>query len=195
VTAAPSPATRPPLFRAAQIPNLICVLRMVLVWPIVNALVTGRYALALILVAVAGFSDGLDGYLAKRFDWRSRLGGLLDPLADKLLLVSAFLTLAYTSLVPLWLAAVVVIRDLVIVSGGLYYQAVFAPVQPEPSRASKLNTAAQLIFVCAVIANRGFGLPPAEILIPSGAAVLVTSTVSGLDYVVRWSGKAVRAQR
>jgi len=191
----PSPADRPPVFSAAQIPNLICVLRMVLVWPIVNALLTGRFVLALILVAVAGLSDGLDGYLAKRFDWRSRLGGLLDPLADKLLLVSTFLTLAYASLVPLWLAAVVVIRDIVIVSGGLIYQAIIAPVRPEPSRASKLNTAAQLVFVCAVIANRGLGLPPAEFLIPSGAAVLVTSTVSGLDYVVRWSGRAVRAKR
>ncbi len=195
MTAAPSSPDRPPLFRAAQIPNLICVLRMVLVWPIVDALLTGRYALALILVAVAGFSDGLDGYLAKRFDWRSRLGGLLDPLADKLLLVSTFLTLAYASLVPQWLAAVVIVRDIVIVSGGLIYQAVVAPVRPEPSRASKLNTGAQLFFICAVIANQGFGLPPAEILIPSGAAVLVTSTVSGLDYVVRWSGRAVRSRR
>jgi cardiolipin synthase len=193
--AAPSPAARPPLWSPAQIPNLICVLRMVLVWPIITALVTGRYELALVLVAVAGASDGLDGYLAKRFDWRSRLGGLLDPLADKLLLVSAFLTLAYTALVPVWLAVVVVVRDVVIVSGGLIYQAIVAPVQPEPSRASKFNTGAQIFFVCAVIANRGFGLPPAEVLIPSGAAVLVTSTVSGLDYVVRWSARAVRAQR
>jgi cardiolipin synthase len=189
------PVTRPPLIRAAQIPNLICVLRMVLVWPIVQALLAGRYGLALLLAAVAGLSDGLDGYLAKRFDWRSRLGGLLDPLADKLLLVSTFLTLAYVSLVPLWLAAVVIVRDIVIVSGGLIYQLVIEPVRPEPSRASKLNTGAQLFFVCAVIANREFGLPPAEVLIASGAAVLVTATVSGLDYVVRWSGKALRAQR
>lgn len=167
---------------------------MLLVWPIVSALLAGRYALALFLVAVAGISDGLDGYLAKRFDWRSRIGGLLDPLADKLLLVSTFVTLAYTSLAPMWLAAVVVIRDIVIVTGGLVYQALFAPVRPEPSRASKLNTAAQLIFVCAVIANRGFGLPPPEFLIPAGAAVLVTSIVSGIDYVVRWSGKAIRAR-
>jgi cardiolipin synthase len=97
--------------------------------------------------------------------------------------------------VPVWLAAVVIIRDIVIVSGGLIYQAVVAPVRPEPSRASKLNTAAQLFFLCAVIANRGFGLPPAEVVISSGAAVLVTSTVSGLDYVVRWSGRAIRAHR
>ena len=194
MTAVPSPAARPPLFRAAQIPNLICVLRMVLVWPIVAALVADRYVLALVLVAVAGISDGLDGFLAKRFEWRSRLGGLLDPLADKLLLVSTFVTLSFIGLVPVWLTAVVIIRDFVIVSGGLVYQAVFAPVEPEPSRASKLNTAAQLFFICAVIANRGLGVPPAEVLIPSGAAVLVTATVSGLDYVVRWSRKAARAQ-
>lgn len=194
MTAGPS-AARLPLFRAAQIPNLICVLRMVLVWPIVDALVTGRYVTALVLVAIAGISDGLDGYLAKRFNWRSRLGGLLDPLADKLLLVSTFLTLTYLALVPLWLAAVVIVRDIVIVSGGLIYQAVVAPVHPEPSRASKLNTSAQLFFVCAVIANRGFGMPPAEILIPSGALVLVTSIISGLDYVVRWTAKATAVLR
>ena len=171
------------------------MLRIALVWPILNALFAGRYVLALVLVTVAGLSDGLDGYLAKRFDWRSRLGGLLDPLADKLLLVATFVALTVTGLVPVWLTAVVIARDLVIVSGSLIYQAVFAPVYPEPSRISKLNTGVQLFFLCAVIANRGLGLPPAEVLIPSGAAVLITATVSGLDYVVRWSGKAARVQR
>ncbi|MBL8200448.1 MAG: CDP-alcohol phosphatidyltransferase family protein [Chromatiales bacterium] len=181
--------------RAAHIPNLICVLRIVLVWPIVSALVGGRFVMALSLVAIAGLSDGLDGYLAKRFDWRSRLGGLLDPLADKLLLVSTFVTLAWLGLVPVWLTALVILRDLVIVSGGLVYQAIVAPVQPEPSRVSKLNTAAQLLYVCAVIANHGVGAPPGQFLLAAGAAVLVTATVSGLDYVVRWSGKAARAGR
>ena len=189
------PAARPTLVRAANIPNLICVLRMALVWPIVDALLNARYETALLLIALAGLSDGLDGFLAKRFNWRSRLGGILDPLADKLLLVSTFVTLTFTALVPLWLTAVVIARDFLIVSGGLVYQAVVAPVQPEPSRASKLNTGAQLLFICAIVANRGFGLPPAEVLIPSGAAVLITATVSGLDYVLRWSGKAVRSQR
>jgi cardiolipin synthase len=195
VTTLPDSADRRPLIRAAHIPNIICVLRILLVWPIVSALVGGRFVLALVLVAIAGFSDGLDGYLAKRFDWRSRLGGLLDPLADKLLLVSTFVTLAWLGLVPVWLTAVVILRDFVIVSGGLVYQAVVAPVQPEPSRASKLNTGAQLLFVCAVIANHGFAAPPDGFLVAAGAAVLVTSTVSGLDYVVRWSGKAARAGR
>lgn len=193
MTASSKSAIRGPMFRAAHIPNLICVLRIALVWPIVSALISGRFVFALLLVAIAGFSDGLDGFLAKRFDWRSRLGGLLDPLADKLLLVSTFVTLAWLGLVPVWLAAVVLLRDCVIVCGGLVYQALIAPVQPEPSRASKLNTGAQLLFVCAVIANHGFGIPPDPFLSAAGAAVLVTCVVSGLDYVVRWSGKAARA--
>lgn len=179
-------------FQAASIPNLICVVRIILVWPIVVALIDGRYALALGLILVAGASDGLDGFLAKRFNWQSRLGGLLDPLADKLLLVSVFVALSMTGLVPLWLTAVVIIRDLVIVSGGVVYQWLVEPVQPEPSVASKINTGIQLLYVLAVISHRTSGMPPPEFLTISGAAVFVTSTVSGLDYVVRWSGRAIR---
>jgi cardiolipin synthase len=183
------------LLRAADIPNLICVVRMMLVWPIVVALIDGHYALALLLILVAGASDGLDGFLAKRFDWQSRLGGLLDPLADKLLLVSVFVALSMTGLVPLWLTVVVIIRDLVIVSGGVVYQWLVEPVQPEPSVASKINTGIQLLYVLAVIGNRTAGLPPPDFLTIAGAAVFVTSTVSGLDYVVRWSGRAIRSRR
>ena len=183
------------LLRAADIPNLICVVRIILVWPIVVALIDGRYALALGLILVAGISDGLDGFLAKRFGWQSRLGGLLDPLADKLLLVSVFVALSMTGLVPVWLTAVVIIRDLIIVSGGVLYQWLVEPVQPEPSMASKINTGIQLLYVLTVIGHRTSGMPPPEFLIVTGAAVFVTSTVSGLDYVVRWSGRAIRSRR
>ena len=188
------PTGRRQLVRAADIPNLICVVRIMLVWPIVIALLDGRYTLALALILLAGISDGLDGFLAKRFNWQSRLGGLLDPLADKLLLVSVFIALSMTGLVPLWLTAVVIIRDLVIVSGGVVYQWLVEPVQPEPSIASKINTGIQLLYVLAVIGNRTAGLPPPELLTIAGAGVFVTSTVSGLDYVVRWSGRAIRAR-
>ncbi len=184
-----------PLLRAAHIPNLICVARILLVWPIVAALLGGNYPTALLLIAVAAGSDGLDGYLAKRFNWRSRLGGLLDPLADKLLLVSTFVALTVTGLVPGWLTLVVIARDLIIVAGSLAYQAFVATLQPEPSVASKLNTAAQMLFVIAVVANAGFGWPAREVLLVSGATVLATSVVSGLDYVVRWSARARHAGR
>lgn len=181
--------------RARQIPNLICIARMILVWPIVVALTEGRFVTALVLTGIAGLSDGLDGYLAKRYHWQSRLGGLLDPLADKLLLVSAFVTVTYLGLVPLWLTAVVVVRDLVIVTGGLIYQSIVAPVRPEPSKASKLNTAAQLVYLCGVIAHQAFGLPTPQLLVPLGALVFVTASVSGLDYILRWSLKAIHARR
>lgn len=184
-----------PLLRAAHIPNLICMARILLVWPIVLALSGGNYPLALLLIALAAASDGLDGYLAKRFDWRSRLGGLLDPLADKLLLVSTFVALSLSGLVPGWLTLVVIARDLIIVAGSLAYQAFVATLQPEPSAASKLNTTAQLLFVIGVVANAGFGWPAPQILLVSGATVLVTSVVSGLDYVVRWSARTRHAGR
>jgi cardiolipin synthase len=168
---------------------------MLLVAPAVWALTTSRYALALALVTVAGLSDGLDGYLAKRYDWRSRLGGLLDPLADKLLLVSLFVTLAWIGLVPIWLAAVVLGRDVVIVSGGIAYSLVIGPVQPEPSRASKLNTLAQLLLLFVVLLAQLLPAGALAALITAlGAFVFVTSIVSGVDYVIRWSGRAVAAR-
>jgi cardiolipin synthase len=179
-------------FRPAHIPNLICVIRILLVWPVVQSLLGGQYLAGLVLIFIAGFSDGLDGFIAKRFDWRSRLGGLLDPLADKLLLVSTFLTLAWIGLVPTWIAAVVLGRDIVIVSGGLAYQFLVRPLQPEPSRASKFNTGSQLLYLLGTLAAAAIGGPPPPVLLALGALVFVTSIVSGMDYVIRWSLRALR---
>lgn len=168
---------------------------MALVGPIVLMLLDERHGMALLLIFIAGFSDGLDGFLAKRYDWRSRLGGILDPLADKLLLVSAFITLSVTGLVPAWLTMVVIFRDVTIVSGGLAYQALIERVQPEPSRVSKFNTGAQLMFLLASIGQDGYGMPGRAVVIGLGALVLVTAVVSGMDYVLRWSRKAQGAMR
>lgn len=176
----------------AHIPNLISLGRIALVWPVAQSLLHGRQGLALLLIIVAGISDGLDGFLAKRFDWRSRLGGILDPLADKLLLVTSFLILTYLGEVPVWLAAVVISRDVVIVAGGIVFEWLIGPVQPEPSRASKANTGAQLLYLLATIGAAGFDWPAGGAVLSLGALVLVTSVVSGLDYVLRWSAKARR---
>ena len=105
-----------------HIPNAICVVRIILVVPIVRYLLEERYGLALVLILVAGLSDALDGYLARRFDWRTRLGGLLDPAADKLLMFSVFVTLTWMGWVPIWFTVVVVARDVMIVVGTLVYQ-------------------------------------------------------------------------
>lgn len=174
------------------LPNAISVARMLVVAPLVLSILDGRYGLALALLVAAGFSDGLDGFLAKHFDWRSRLGGLLDPVADKLLLVSLFLALAYTGLVPFGLAAIVVGRDVVIVLGALAYQLLIAPVMGEPAAVSKLNTACQLAMVFFALTHAALGWPPQISLVALGAAVVFTSLVSGLTYVLRWSARAWR---
>lgn len=175
------------------LPNAICIARMLLVAPLVLFVAEGRFEAALLVLVVAGFSDGLDGYLAKRFHWQTRLGGLLDPAADKLLLVSAFASLSYAGLVPLELTIVVIARDLVIVLGAICYQWFIAPVQGEPATISKLNTACQLAMVFFALTAAAYAWPPPISLTVLGAAVVFTSIVSGLTYVLRWSVRAWRA--
>lgn len=174
------------------LPNAISVARMVLVAPLVMLLLARGYTAALGVLVVAGLSDGLDGFLAKKFDWRTRLGGLLDPAADKLLLVSLFVVLTYIGLAPLALTAIVIGRDVVIVLGAATYQLLIAPVQGEPAAISKLNTACQLAFVFFTITSAAFDIPPRISLLVLGAAVVFTSIVSGLNYVLRWSTRAWR---
>jgi len=183
------------MLKAAYIPNLICVLRILLVVPIVVSLRDGQFVIALMLIFLAGFSDGLDGFLAKRFDWRTRLGGWLDPLADKLLLVAVMLTLTSLELVPLWLTGVVIGRDLVIVGGGVAYNLLIGPVRPAPTLISKINTAFQLLYIVSVITRQAFGWPPSTVIVLVGTGVFCTSVVSGMDYVMQWSRKAITAKR
>jgi len=183
------------VFKASYIPNLICVLRILLVVPIVISLLDGQFTTALVLIFIAGFSDGLDGFLAKRCDWRTRLGGILDPLADKLLLVAVMLTLTTLDLVPLWLTCVVIGRDVVIVSGAVAYNFLIGPVKPAPTVISKINTMLQLLYIVLVIAQQVFGwLPPIAIVL-TGTGVFCTSAVSGMDYVMRWSRTALSARQ
>lgn len=174
------------------VPNAICALRIVLVVPLVASVLGGEYRVALVLLVLAGVSDGLDGFLAKTFGWQSRLGSLLDPAADKLLLVSAYVSLAYVGLVPVAVAAVVVGRDVVIIAGALAYQWLVAPLDGEPAAISKINTACQLGLLFFTLTSAAYAWPPEISLIVLGAAVVLTSIVSGLDYVLRWSRRAWR---
>ena len=178
------------MLKASHIPNIICLVRIILVAPIVMTLLKHQYGFALLLIFIAGFSDGLDGFLAKQCSWRTRLGGILDPLADKLLMVAVFITLTYIGLAPMWLAAVVIGRDLIVISGAVTYNFLIGSVRPDPSLISKLNTGCQLLYMLLVIAEQAFGWPLSIGILLIGAAVLLTSVVSGLDYVLRWSAKA-----
>lgn len=172
------------------LPNAVSLLRIALVVPILLLILDGRFGIALVLFFIAGFSDGVDGYLAKRFDWHTRLGALLDPVADKLLVAGTFIMLTYTQHIPLWLAAVVILRDVVIVGGATAYNFLVRPIEGEPSRISKLNTALQLMFLLFVLSRAGFGWPEQISLTVLGAAILITVVISGVDYVLRWSIRA-----
>jgi cardiolipin synthase len=173
------------------LPNLLCVLRMLLVYPVAHGILLGHYPLVLAIFAVAAFTDGLDGFLAKRFGWTTELGKHLDPLADKLLLVTVFVCLSITKLAPWWLTAVVLARDLVIVAGAVAYRVLLGPIRGQPTRPSKINTFCQIVFCLAVVAEAAYAWPSQETIEILGALVLVTTAVSGLDYVLVYSRRAL----
>lgn len=174
-----------------HLPNLICLLRIALIWPIVVALQGERYVAALTLFVIAAVSDGLDGYLAKRFAWTSDLGKFLDPLADKLLLVTVFLVATWQGLVPLWLTAAAVARDVLIGLGALAFRLFFGPLRGRPTWISKLNTGLQLAFLIAMMLRGASGFPPAELLAALAVLAFATTVLSGADYTVAFTRRAL----
>ena len=176
--------------KASNLPNSITVFRFLLVPPVVLLLLNRQYVGALLVFVLAGFSDALDGYLAKRYHWTSRLGALLDPLADKLMLVSGFVALAWLGLIPLWLVGLVILRDVVIVAGAIVYHMRIEKLEAAPSVVSKLNTLAQILLVLAVMYSQAIRQLPSfwmDVLI---YGVLLTTLWSGFDYVWTWGRKA-----
>jgi cardiolipin synthase len=178
-----------------QLPNLLCVLRIALVYPVAAGIMQERYGVVLVLFALAAFTDALDGFLAKRFGWTSELGKVLDPLADKLMLVTVFVCLSVAGLSPWWLAAMVILRDLVILFGALAFRRLFGPLRGAPTVASKLNTLCQISYCLAVVATAGYGWPGASTVNAFGALVLLTTVVSGIDYVLVYARRAAQVAR
>lgn len=179
------------LLKPSDIPNIISVMRLITVIPVVYLLVVHEFGWAMVLFAAAGISDGLDGFLAKHYGWQSRLGGLLDPLADKTLLVCCFLVLGAHGLIPLWLVLAVIFRDLVIISGALLYNYRVAEVEAAPIFMSKVNTAMQILLVVAVILDAGVIDLPGILIATLIWACLITVVVSGTQYVWIWTRKAI----
>ena len=178
-----------------QIPNVITTIRILLVAPIAVALAHHQLLIAILLFGIAATSDLADGFLAKRFGWQTELGAVLDPAADKLLLATVFVTLAYLRLVPLWLMAAAVARDAIIVLGALLYRLCFGRLNVRPSVVSKFNTLCQAAFIMAVVGRAEFSTPPAWVAMWLGALVFVTVTVSGIDYVLIYGRRALSLRR
>jgi cardiolipin synthase len=140
-----------------SIPNLITLARILLVPVVVWAIASNQMLFAFLLFAAAGISDAVDGFLAKRFGMSSELGAYLDPLADKVLIVSIYVSLGIVEALPRWLVILVVSRDLLIVGGVLFSWLIGKPVSVKPHFVSKLNTAAQLLLVGLALMTLGFG--------------------------------------
>jgi len=169
-----------------SIPNLITLGRILLVPVVVWAIASGTMWIAFLLFLAAGVSDAVDGYLAKRFHMQTELGAYLDPLADKALIVSIYLTLGISGLIPQWLVILVVSRDIMIVGAVMLSWLVGTPVKVKPLLVSKLNTVAQIVFACVVLGTLGFGyeLPTLTRVLMGIVAVLTLLSVAA--YVAEW---------
>lgn len=168
------------------IPNQITILRLILVPGVVLAMLQARWDWAFAGFAVAGISDAVDGFIARRFNQRSRLGSYLDPMADKLLLVSVFVVLGIAGELPLWLVVLAVSRDGLIVLAVLLSSVMAQPVEMKPLMVSKANTAVQLVLVAFVLGELAFGVDigsvrPALIIL-SG----LLTVASAAAYLVAW---------
>ncbi len=169
-----------------SIPNFISLARLIAVPFIVYLILQASYGWAFWAFMLAGVSDALDGYIAKRMDQASNLGSYLDPIADKVLLVGVYLTLGHKGLIDDLVVILVVFRDLMIV-GGVFLLFIFRNhTKVEPILVSKFNTGAQLVLVTVVLAEAGneFAVPMLDQTL--SWLVIVTTIVSGAWYLVRW---------
>lgn len=173
------------------LPNVLTIFRMIVVGPIVFLLLTDKFAMAFYIAMAAAVSDLLDGYLARTFGWMTHWGGVLDPLADKLLLVSTTLTLGWLGHLPWWLVGLIVVRDVMIVVGGYYYHfRVARLVTATPTVFSKWNTLCQILLVVSVMLGLAFPRVEGPWIIVLVYLTAVTTVATGVHYVAIWSRKA-----
>lgn len=178
-----------------QLPNAITGLRLVMAPLLPWLLLAGHYRSALGVALAAGLSDALDGLIAKRFGWQTRLGSLLDPIADKLMLGLAMLGLVWVGMLPVWLVALVLVRDAVIVAGAVVWWRLAGPYDGRPSLMGKLNTALQVALVLLCLVELAGLVAPLQVRVQAVVAVGLLTFVSGLDYVIRYGVRAWRHTR
>lgn len=169
------------------IPNLISIARLLLVPLIVWLIVAGQFSLAFWVFIAAGLSDAIDGFIARTFDLRSDLGSYLDPIADKALLVSVYVTLAYIEAVPGWLVIVVVSRDLLIVGAVLLSWMLGEPMDTRPHWVSKVNTLLQIALAAVVLGDLASTLDASLLRMLMVYAVGALTVLSGAVYLVDWT--------
>lgn len=177
--------------RLNNLPNVLTIARLILIAPFLVCIYQKSYADAFFIFILAGFTDALDGWLARSFHWQSQFGTFVDPVADKLLIASSFLSLALIGKLPWWIVILVFARDLTISLGALAWCA-FIRQKPDfkPTYLSKINTVMQLVLVTLCLFELAFfNIPPYL----SKLCLLITAfttSVSYIDYVWTWGKKA-----
>lgn len=166
-----------------QIPNTLTILRIALVVPFAVMLLREQYMAALVLLFIAGFTDGLDGFLARYFGWRTLFGSIADPVADKILLVTTYLCLGWLGQMPWWLVAVVVGRDVIIFSGAIAYWFLVGKYQGQPTWVSKVCTFCQILVGIAIVAHQAFLPLPGWFFTGYPWLLLILCLVSLYQYV------------
>ncbi|MBB3144021.1 cardiolipin synthase [Phyllobacterium trifolii] len=169
------------------IPNYITIFRFILVPFIVMALLSGYVGAALIGFVVAGVSDGIDGFIARRYNQGSELGAYLDPIADKLLLVSLFVVLGFVKELPVWLVVIVVSRDIFIIGAVLLGAVIGKPLEMHPLLVSKANTAFQIILVAVTLADIAFDFSLTGIRMVLVWIVALLTAASATAYLMTWT--------
>ena len=177
-----------------NIPNVITAIRVLLVPVIAYLLLDERYGPALVVFMAAAFSDFADGAIARHYRIVSDFGARLDPIADKLTMLTATILLAWQSWLPLWLAAAIVLRDIVIAGGAIAYRVVVGHVEMQPTWLSKINTALEFAVLAGVLAQAADLVDGREWLPTLFVVVFATVVVSGAHYVWAWGRKAAAAR-
>jgi cardiolipin synthase len=178
-----------------HLPNAITVLRAALIPLQAWLLLQRSYEPAFALFVASGVSDLADGWIARRFDLRTRFGAIADPLADKLTMLTVAVLLAQQGWLPWWFAALVVGRDLLIVAGAAAYHVLIGHVEMQPSWISKLNTVLEFVFLASMLALAAGHLDDGAWYGVLLAVTTATVIASGASYVIVWSRKAMQARR
>lgn len=173
------------------LPNSLTLLRLLLALPLGLLILRQDYSMALWVGLIAGVTDALDGFAARRLGYFSPLGAALDPIADKLLILVTFLCLAQVELINWALAAVVIGRDLVIVGGAIGFRLLVGPFEFGATALSKLNMIVQICFCVLILASQQLPPLPEGLVFAATGAVVLAAIISGLDYVYTWSRKAL----
>lgn len=170
-----------------NLPNIITIGRLLSVPAVVYLLMQAAHLHAFALFVAAGLSDAVDGYVAKRYNMTTRIGALLDPLADKTLLVSVYVTLGLQGILPDWLVVLVVFRDLLIIGGAVLFSFARIDVRRRPLAISKMNTALQIGLAAFVLGELGLGFEAAAAEAALVHLTAATTAASGAGYLVYWA--------